>query len=142
MLLRKSYRDSTRLWAHKGAIQGLTIVGAPTYVAEGLCAEAAYFRVPKLAKDFDNKLVEYQRFVIGLHRQHCYMMGHMGDADETLIWFDMPSNWTVTAKGSKQVELLTTSNEHSRFTAMLPSTADGKKLPFYIIVKRKGLPEE
>ncbi|KAL1475928.1 hypothetical protein MTO96_018954 [Rhipicephalus appendiculatus] len=39
----------------------------------------------KLPEDFDHKLVEYQHFIIELRRQRYYMMGHMGNADETPI---------------------------------------------------------
>lgn len=34
------------------------------------------------------------------------MLGEIGNADETLVWFDMPSNCTVSEKGAKQVKLL------------------------------------
>lgn len=36
-------RDSLQLWFHKGTTQGVTIVCAPIYEAEGPCAVAAHF---------------------------------------------------------------------------------------------------
>lgn len=96
----------------------------------------------KLPEEFDHKLVEFQRFVIDLRQERGYVMGEIGNADETPVWFDMPSNATVAEKGAKQVKLLTTGNEHSRFTVMLACTADGRKLPPFIIFKRKTLPKE
>lgn len=66
-------------------------------------------------------------------------MGHIGYADETPVWFDMPSNTTVLEKGAKQVKLLTTGNEHSQFAVMLACAADEKKLSLFIIFKRKSL---
>lgn len=121
--------------------------GSPSWVRrfmkrKGLVLRRRTSVCQKLPAEFEHKLVEYQRFVIELRRQRCYMMGHMGNADETPVWFDMPSNTTVTEKAAKQVKLLTTGNEHSRFTVMLACTADGKKLPPYIIFKRKTLPKE
>ncbi|KAL1426096.1 hypothetical protein MTO96_018569 [Rhipicephalus appendiculatus] len=121
--------------------------GSPSWVRrfmkrKGLVLRRRTSVCQKLPAEFEHKLVEYQRFVIELRRQRCYMRCHMGNADETPAWFDMPSNTTVTEKGAKQVKLLTTGNEHSRFTVMLACTADGKKLPPYIIFKRKTLPKE
>lgn len=40
------------------------------------------------------------------------------------------------------MKLLSTGSEHSRFTVMLSCTADGRKLPPFIIFKRKTLPKE
>ncbi|KAL1477949.1 hypothetical protein MTO96_016928 [Rhipicephalus appendiculatus] len=71
-----------------------------------------------------------------------YMLGQIGKADETPVWFDMPSSTTVCGRGAKEVKLLPTGSEHSRFTVMLSCTADDRKLPPFIIFKRKTLPKE
>ncbi|KAL1452370.1 hypothetical protein MTO96_043812 [Rhipicephalus appendiculatus] len=96
----------------------------------------------KLPEAYEDKLVEFQRYVIRLRQQHGYMLGQIGNADETPVWFDMPSSTTVCERGAKEVKLLSTGNEHSRFTVMLACTADGRKLPPFIIFKRKTLPRE
>ncbi|XP_075742515.1 uncharacterized protein LOC119169112 isoform X1 [Rhipicephalus microplus] len=67
------------------------------------------------------------------------MMWQIGNADETPVWFDMPSLTTITQCGAKDLKLLSTGNEHSRFTVMLACTADGRKLPPFIIFKRKTM---
>lgn len=96
----------------------------------------------KLPEAYEDKLIDFQRYVIRLRQQHGYMLGQIGNADETPVWFDMPSSTTVCERGSKEVKLLSTGSEHSRFTVMLACTADGTKLPPFIIFKRKTLPKE
>lgn len=89
----------------------------------------------KLPEEFEDKLVNFQRFVNRLREQNNFMMGQIGNADETPVWFDMPSSTTITQRGAKDVKLLTTGNQHSRFTVMLACTADGRKLPPFVIFK-------
>lgn len=48
--------------------------------------------------------------------------------------------YTVNKKGAKEVKLRTAGYEKQRATVMLCCTADGRKLPPYIIFKRKTLP--
>ncbi|KAL1421128.1 hypothetical protein MTO96_023435 [Rhipicephalus appendiculatus] len=90
----------------------------------------------KLPEEFENKLVNQ------LREQKNYMMGQIGNANETPVWLDMPSSTTITQRGAKDVKLLSTGNEHSRFTVMLASTADGRKLPPFVIFKRKTMLKE
>ncbi|KAM7299429.1 pogo transposable element with KRAB domain [Ixodes scapularis] len=94
----------------------------------------------KLPEAYEEKLVAFQRFVIMLRRTNNYIAGQMGNADQTPMFFDMPSNYTVETKGAKQVRILTSGNEKNRVTAMLCCTADGHKLNPYLIFKRKTLP--
>lgn len=100
-------------------------MGATFHEAKGFALRRRTSICQKLPEEFDHKLVEFQRFVIDLRQERGYMMGEMGNADETPVWFVMPSNAPVAEKGAKQVKLLTTGNEHSRFTV----TADGRKPP-------------
>lgn len=96
----------------------------------------------KLPEENERKLTDSQQYVIKLRQKCPYMLGEIGNADETPVWFDMPSNCTVSEKGAKQVKPLTRRNEHPHFTVMLACTADGRKLPPFIISKRKTLPKE
>ncbi|KAL1472806.1 hypothetical protein MTO96_039090 [Rhipicephalus appendiculatus] len=66
----------------------------------------------------------------------------IGNADQTPVYFDMASNTTVSVKGERDVNLLTTGNEKLRFTVMLSCLADGTKLRPYIVFKRKTMPKE
>jgi hypothetical protein len=67
-------------------------------------------------------------------------MGQIANADETAIYLDMPPNYTEK-KGVKEVLLKTTGCEKLRLTVMPAATADGRKLPPFLILKRKTLPK-
>jgi len=62
----------------------------------------------KLPKDFEEKLLNYQRYITNLRKTGNFLMGQMADADETAIYFDMPPNYTLDKKGVKEVLLKTT----------------------------------
>jgi len=68
-------------------------------------------------------------------------MGQMANADETAIYLDMLPNYTLEKKGVKEVLLKTTGCEKLLLTVMLAATADGRKLPPLLILKRKTLPK-
>lgn len=96
----------------------------------------------KLPAEYSEKLLEFQRYVINLRKEHMYMLGQMGNADETPVYFDMPANVTVNEKGAKSVLVRGTGNEKQRITVMLCVLADGRKLPPYVILRRKSMPKE
>lgn len=96
----------------------------------------------KLPTDFENKLINFQRYVIDLRKKLDYPMCHIGNADETPVYFDMPLNRTVTETGAKEVKMVSTGYEKHRVTVMLCVTADGNKLPPYIILNRKTIPKD
>jgi len=68
-------------------------------------------------------------------------MGQIANANETAIYLDMPPNYTLEKKGVKEVLLKTTGCEKLHLTVMLAATADGRKLPPLLILKRKTLPK-
>jgi hypothetical protein len=67
-----------------------------------------------------------------------FLMGQIANADETALYLDMPLNYT-DKKGVKEVPLKTTRCKKLRLTVMLAATADGRKLPPLLILKRKTL---
>ena len=81
--------------------------------------------------DFEEKLINFQRYII-----------QIGNADETPVFFDMQGNTTGVTKGMKSILFRGTGNEKNRITGMLAVTADGGKLPPYVILKRKTIPKE
>jgi len=95
----------------------------------------------KLPKDFEQRLLNYQRYVTNLRKTGNFLMGQMVNADEMAIYLDMPPNYTLEKKGVKEVLLKTTGCEKLRLTVMLAATADGRKLPPLLILKRKTLPK-
>ncbi|KAK0153232.1 Pogo transposable element with KRAB domain [Merluccius polli] len=94
-----------------------------------------------LPSDFGEKLLSFQRFVINLRKKHSYPLDQIGNADQTPVYFDMPTSVTVNRKGEKSVLVKSTGNEKSRVTVMLTCLADGSKLPPHVILKRKTVPK-
>jgi hypothetical protein len=73
----------------------------------------------KLPTDYVEKLIAYQCHIINLHQKHDYLLGQMGNADETPVFFVMPANTTVDTKGSKSVLVKTIGHEKLRITVLL-----------------------
>jgi len=93
----------------------------------------------KLPKDFEQKLLNYQRHITNLRKTGNFLMGQIANADEMTIRLDMPPNYTLEKKGVKEVLLKTTGCEKLCLTVILAATADGRKLPPLLILKRKTL---
>ncbi|NWU24713.1 POGK protein, partial [Dyaphorophyia castanea] len=74
--------------------------------------------------NFRKKAIAFQQYVIGLHEGHDYLLSQMGNADETPVSFDEPSNNVI---------------EERHKILMLAVLADGIKLPPYVILKRKTM---
>lgn len=96
----------------------------------------------KLPSDFEEKLIEFQRYVIAKRKEKGYLLGQIGNADQTPVYFDMPVAYTVNEKGAKEVKVRSAGYEKQRTTVMLCCTADGRKLPAYVVFKRKTLPAQ
>jgi hypothetical protein len=96
----------------------------------------------RLPDTYQEKLFAFQRHVLKLQKTHNYSMGAIGNADETPVFFDMPGETTVNKAGEKTVHVRTSGAEKQRCTVMLGITADGHKLPPYVIFKRKTMPKE
>ena len=62
--------------------------------------------------------------------------------DEVPLTFDVPSNRTVTTRGSKMVLIKTIGLEKTHYTAILACCADGTKLLPILIFKRKTQPKD
>jgi len=95
----------------------------------------------KPPKDFEQKLLNYQRYITNLRKTGNFLMGQMANAEEMAIYLDMPPNYMLEKKGMKEVVLKTTGCEKLRLTVMLAATADGRKLPPLLILKRKTFPK-
>ncbi|KAG0422338.1 hypothetical protein HPB47_001841 [Ixodes persulcatus] len=91
---------------------------------------------------YKNKLTAFQRHAIALRRHRNYIIGQIGNADETLLFLDVPTNYIEDIHGTKEVRLGTMGNEKTRVTSMLACTADGQKLPPFLISKRKTIPKD
>lgn len=68
---------------------------------------------------YEDKLIEFQLYVKSLRRQHGYMVGQIGNADEMPVWFDILLSTTDCERGAKEVKRLSTKSERLRFIVML-----------------------
>ena len=59
--------------------------------------------------------------------------------DETPVYLDMPSHYTLTSKGQKHVKAVTHGLEKKRVTVVLACTSKGDKLPPMVLTNRKTL---
>uniref|UniRef100_A0A8C9ZJZ3 Pogo transposable element derived with KRAB domain n=1 Tax=Sander lucioperca TaxID=283035 RepID=A0A8C9ZJZ3_SANLU len=55
----------------------------------------------RLPSDFEEKLLSFQRYVLKLRKTHSYPLDQIGNADQTPVFFDMPTSVTVAKKGDK-----------------------------------------
>jgi hypothetical protein len=94
-----------------------------------------------MPKDFDDKIIAFHKFVIGMRKNNSYLLSQTGNADQTPLYFDMPTKTTIEGKGENIVIIRTSGCEKQRCTAMLAITADGRKLPPYVIFKRNTMPK-
>ena len=59
------------------------------------------------------------------------------NCDETAIYFENPSTKTIDVKGLKEIIINIDGNEDKKISALLSITADGRKLPPFLIFKGK-----
>jgi len=57
----------------------------------------------KLHKDFEQKLLNFQRYITNLRKMGNFLMGQIANADETAIYLDMPPNYMLEKKGVKEI---------------------------------------
>ena len=96
----------------------------------------------RLPSDHEELLMKFQSYVIKMRQKYDYNMSQIGNADQTPVTFDLPSETTVSIKGARSVTMRSTGNEKNRFTVMLGCMADGTKLPPYVVFKRKTMPKD
>ena len=95
----------------------------------------------KLPKEYEDKITNFQRYIIRLRLRAEYTLDCIGNMDETPVNFDMVGNNTVNKRGEKTVLLKTTGHEKCRYTVVLACMADGTKLKPMLIFKRKTMPK-
>lgn len=105
----------------------------------GFCLQRRTSLCQHLPSSFTKKFIAFQQYVIGLHKGHDYLLSQMGNADDTPVSFDEPSNNIIEEIGTKSVIIKTLGNEKMCITVMLAVLADGIKLPPYVILKRKTM---
>jgi hypothetical protein len=93
-----------------------------------------------MPKDFYDKIIVFHKFVIGLRKSSSYLLSQTGNTVQTPLHFDMPTNMTIKGKGETSVIICTSGCKKQHCTVMLAITADRRKLPPYVIFKRKTMP--
>ena len=96
----------------------------------------------KLPAALDEKIFNFQRFIIKNRKITDFHLARIGNMDETPMCFDMPHSSTLHKKGEKTVLLRTTGHDKDHFTVVLACTADGGKLPPMVIFRRKTFPKD
>ena len=79
----------------------------------------------RLPGDYEDKLLNYQRYIINQRQIHNYDISCIGNADQTPVSFDLPYSRTIDFKGAKSISIKTTGSEKSCFTVMLTCAGDG-----------------
>lgn len=92
----------------------------------------------KLPDDWEIKAAAFRGFVS--RNKEDLPLDRIANMDEVPVTFDLPSNFTIEKRGTSDVKINTTGNEKAKFTVVLCATADGGKLPAYVIFRRKTIP--
>uniref|UniRef100_A0A8C4QJK3 HTH CENPB-type domain-containing protein n=1 Tax=Eptatretus burgeri TaxID=7764 RepID=A0A8C4QJK3_EPTBU len=95
-----------------------------------------------LPDDMADKITRFQSYIIKLRREHEYPLSRIGNANQTPLTFNILRQTTIAVKGERTVTINTAGHENYGFTVMLTCTADGGKLPPYVVFKRKTLPKD
>ena len=95
----------------------------------------------KLPADIEEKLMNFQQFIIKMRWEKDYPLSLIGNADQTPLTFDMPADSAIDFSSISSISIKTTGHEKNRFTVMLACMADSTKLKPYIIFKRKTAPK-
>jgi len=101
-----------------------------------------YSHSPEIACYVEEKVERFLKFVINERKRNDFDLAHIGNMDETLMFFDMPGNLTVHPVGDKTVTIRTSGNEKQHFTVVLSCLANGTKLKPLLVFKRKTMPKE
>lgn len=87
--------------------------------------------------DFEEKIVDFYRFVLNCRKKGNYEFVNIGNMDEISVWFDMLSVKIVNIRGEKTVIVAIIGYEKFRFIVVFFCLVDGIKLKSMIIFKRK-----
>lgn len=96
----------------------------------------------KLPEDWQRKVAEFTLFVQRIITENNFTACNVGSMDEVPMSFDAPIIRTVVTTAEKTAKVTTTGQERTNFTVVLSATADGTKLPPFIIFKRVTMPSE
>ena len=87
--------------------------------------------------EIENRIAEFILYVESMRLLYNYPNSHIYGADEVGVWLDGLTHSTVEVKGSKEVGIRSSGQEHLRITVLLTGRADGHKLPPFVLIPRK-----
>jgi hypothetical protein len=92
----------------------------------------------KLPEEYEEKLINFQKFVISRQKKHGYLLTQIGNTEQTPIWFDMPESTTIEHVGERSVQVRMTGADKQRCSVILTITTDGHKLPPFVIFRKNS----
>jgi hypothetical protein len=93
----------------------------------------------KIPAEYEEKILEFHKFVIGARKNTYFELSQIGNMDEVPLTFNVPSNRTVDNEGATTITIKTSGHEKTHYTAVLACYANGTKLPPMLIFKRKTM---
>lgn len=84
--------------------------------------------VQKLFGDFEEKIVDFYRFVLNCRKKGNYEFANIGNMDEISVWFDMLLVKIVNIRGEKTVIVVIIGYEKFRFIVVFFCLVDSIKL--------------
>jgi hypothetical protein len=57
----------------------------------------------RLPEAYKEKLISFQKYALKLRKQHEYLLGQIGNADQTPVFFDVPESTTVNTASERTV---------------------------------------
>ena len=109
---------------------------------QGLLMQNRTRLAQKIRDAYEDRILNFHRFVIQLSKKKQFPLSQIGNLDETPLTFECPSNLTVELRGMKTVAVKTSGNEKNHFTVVLACIADGTMLQPLLILKRKMMPKD
>ncbi len=74
---------------------------------QGLSMRTRTTLAQKMPADYEEKILEFHRFVINSRKKTSFELGQIGNMDEIPLTYDVPSNKTVSIKGCKSITIKT-----------------------------------
>ena len=96
----------------------------------------------KLPDDWEEKVVNFRKFVSRRKEELGIQADRIINMDEVPMSFDAPHSRTVDSTGAQSVPVSTTGHKKTGFTVVLACSESGKKLKPVVIFKRKTMPKE
>ena len=105
-----------------------------------LCMQAKTKISQKMPVEYEDKIIEFHRFIINARKQEKFELSQIANMDEVPLTFNVPSNKTVDSKGAKSIIVKTCGHEKTHYTVVLSCCADGTKCHLFLFLK-KDIPQ-